>query len=210
MTILHRNGKTYSGAGVIVIEKYTKSNGDRVPCIILAKPKWSKLYMDFGGSYEKDHRGLRITASSELREESRNLINLSPLKLIKYVDIPAGMHLYRSYVVRIDGIDSNCFKHNAQLLDNRKNVPKSWRETEDIKHIPITKSNIAQIRRGNTKLKDVNNNDIYLHDRAKGVILRNFATIQKMINSNPLARYKDMCIYKSTGWKNKTYTFNIK
>ena len=214
MGILQRNGKTYSGAGVVVVEKYRKSNGVVVPCIILVRTKMSGLYMDFGGTYETSHGGLRVTATSELREESRNLLHVSPLKLKKYVDIPSGRHSYRAYIIRIEGIIRKYFDYNAKLLDRRHkkgiNVPRSWRETDDIRHIPISEINPIKLgMRGMITLKDVNGVNIHLHGRAKSVLMHSYRLILNALKKNPLGRFNDMRIQKSADWKNKTYRFKL-
>jgi hypothetical protein len=215
MGILQRNNKTYSGAGVMVVEKYRRSNGMIEPCIILVRSKASGLYMDFGGSYETKHGGLRVTATSELREESRNLLCVSPLKLTNYVDIPSGNHQYRSYVVRIEGISRKYFNYNASHIDKSHKkgikVPRSWRETDDIRHIPLAGINLVRLsQRGMITLNDVDGAQIHIHGRAKTLILHSYKTILKVLANKPIGRYSNMHIQKSTDWKNNTYRFNLK
>jgi hypothetical protein len=89
---------------VLIVEDYKRSNGSTESCIILARNKASGLYTDFGGAYATKHGELSVTAVSELREESRNLLNVSPLKLKEYVDIPAGNDMYRAFIIKINGI----------------------------------------------------------------------------------------------------------
>ena len=217
------NGLTYSGAGVMVIEEYYTKTGKIEPCILLVKNGASGLFTDFGGSYEKKHANLKVTAHNELREESRNLFNISEKYFKKYVDIPVGTgnQFYRVYIIKINGISRKYFNHNKNLIDKyhdaalkrgtqEKHIPRSWRETIDIVHIPFQNINFNLLgARGHIILTDIDGKRIDLHGRAKRCIYYSQATLYNVIKDKPIARKRNIKIHKSNSWTNGTYTYQI-
>src|SRR5271170_2838512 len=122
MTVYKENGIAYSGAGVIIVEDYYTKNGKVEPCVLLVKNGASGLFMDFGGGYEQKHNNLKETAREELREESRNLFNISEKYFNKYVDIPVGRQnnriFYRVYIIKINGISRKYFNQNKKIINS--------------------------------------------------------------------------------------------
>jgi hypothetical protein len=216
MVTFVQNGFHFSGAGALIVEDYYKKNGTIEPCIVLVRNKASGIYSDFGGTYGAKHGDLKVTAAAELREESRNLFNINPRHLVSHVDIPAGTHkFYRAYVVKINGISRKYFKHNASLMDKMKAsgqaVPRSWRETDDITHIPIKNIHMNRLgMRGTIVLKDIDNRSITLHGRAKRVIYHAQAILFNTTKMNPINKGKDMIIHQSNSWTNKTYSYVLR
>ncbi len=211
----NKNGLTYSGAGVLIIEDYYTKNGNIVPCILLARNHSSQLFMDFGGTYEDKHGSLKITAAIELQEESRNLFNISSEYLINYVDVPHKIHFYRIYLIKINGVSSKYYNHNMRLIEKKYkegiHVSHPWRETDMISHIPIENINWNIMdKRGKITIKDINNNLVTLHTRTKNVIFYAYSLILNNIDAYPLASKKNITIYHSNGFKNNTYSFVIK
>lgn len=216
MGIYTENDLNYSGAGVIVIEDYYRKNGTVEPCIVLVKNKASGEYTDFGGSYEQKHNFLQETASIELREESRNLLNVSSRFMTDKIDMPAfNNQFYRVYLLKINGISRKYFLHNCRLIDTLylkgTKVPRSWRETSDIAHIPIKNIDFNKLGvRGKIILQDVDGRSINLGGRTKRAIYHAKSAIDKMIKHNPIAKRRDMIKYKSNSWADKTYSYVLK
>lgn len=190
-------GKLYSGAGVLVVEDYFTKAGKIEQCIVLVRNGKSGFYTDFGGSYEKSHVNLKETAHHELREESRNLFNISEKYFKKYVDIPvgSGTEFFRSYIIKINGISRKYFAYNKKLIDTfhslGKNVPYMWRETDNIVHIPFNNIDFNLLgARGQILLTDIDGNRIKLHGRAKRLIYYSQATIHNVIRDKPIAKKK--------------------
>jgi len=216
MGIYTENSINYSGAGVLIIEDYYMKNGTVEPCIILVRNKASCEYTDFGGSFEKIHKSLQTTASIELREESRNLLNVSPRFMTEKIDMPAfNNQFYRVYLLKINGISRKYFLHNCRLMDTLYlkgiKVPRSWRETSDIAHIPIKNIDFNKLGvRGKIILHDVDGRTINLGGRTKKAIYHAKSAIDKMIKQNPIAKRRDMLNYKSNNWADKTYSYVLK
>jgi hypothetical protein len=206
----------YSGSGVLIIEDYYKKNGNVEPCIILVRNKASGEYTDFGGSYELKHGSLQETASIELREESRNLFNIDPKFMTNEIDMHAfNNQYYRIYLLKVNGVSRKYFLHNSKLIDSLHQkgikIPRSWRETDDIVHIPIKNIDFDTLgARGKIILQDIEGNNIKLGGRTKKVIHYTKNTIINMINQNPTAKRKDMIVHKSTNWTNMTYSYVLK
>lgn len=205
----------YSGAGVLIIEDYYMKNGKVEPCIVLVKNKASGEYSDFGGSYESKHNTLQNTASIELREESRNLFNVSDsiIERTKKINIPAlGDNFYRMYLLKINGVCRKYFLHNKKIIDDLHQqgtkIPRSWRETEAIAHIPIKNINFDKLGvRGRIILQDIDDNAINLNGRTKKAIYHAKTHIMDMVKQEPLAKRKDMIINESSDWTNMTYSY---
>ena len=177
MAIFHdkKSNKSYSGAGVIVIENYYKNN-KTIPCFVIARNKASKQYSDFGGSYEKKHKNIAYTARFELLEESANLLNIPINHFTRRnsFDLNASstgiQKYYKVFVIKINGIARKYFNHNINTI-TKQHAPHQWKETDDIAHIPITNIDIIAInKRGIVTLKDVDGRIITIAGRLKGIL----------------------------------------
>lgn len=222
MGIYVENNITYSGAGVLIIEDYYNRDGTVEPCIILVRNKASGEYTDFGGAYEKKHGSLQITAIKELREESLNLFNISirffinNINGIDNIDIPApNNHFYRLYILKINGVSRKYFLHNNKLIDtiHQKGVhiPRYWRETDDISHIPINNIDFTNLdKRGKIILQDINGRNITINGRIKRGLHYGRKIIMKQIKQQPIAKRSDIIKYRSTDWLNNTYSYVLK
>lgn len=220
VSVYKENGVSYSGAGVMIVEDYYTKSGRVEPCILLVKNGSSNLFTDFGGSYEKTHSDLRETAHKELREESRNLFNISGKYLKKYVDIPVGITgsvkqiYYRVYIIKINGISRKYFNHNKTLMDKLHkqgvHVPRSWRETSDVAHVPFRNIDFNLLgARGQIILTDIDGNRIQLHGRAKRCIYYSQAILYNVMSEKPLAKKSNIKKHKSNSWTNGTYTYYL-
>jgi hypothetical protein len=221
MGIFKENGLIYTGAGVLILEDYYTKDGNIEECILLVRNAVSKLYSDFGGSYESKHESLSVTAQSELREESRNLFNIARHHLKTHINIVAGKLknkevYYRAYLIKINGVSRKYFDHNVKVMESlyKKGgkVPHYWRETDSIAHIPIRHINFANLdKRGRITLTDIDGNDIEINRRAKHVIYNSRDLINNLIKKQPIARKKDIIIYKSESkdWTNNTYSYEV-
>lgn len=213
----NKSGLTYSGSGVLIVEDYYHKNGRIIPCVILVRNKATHLYGDFGGTYEKKHKTLKITAYTELREESRNLLNISPEFMNIYVDVPTpSKHFYRIYMLKINGINRKYFKLNVKKIDNLqynmgKKVPKYWRETDDIVHVPIQNIDFPLLgKRGVVKVYDISNKKITLSRRIKKVLYYSQTQIYNTLKLKPVAKKNNMTKYISNDYTNDTYSFIVK
>lgn len=177
-----------SGAGVIIVEKYTKKNGKHVYCIVLAKNKCSHEYSDFGGSYEEKHNNPRNTAKMELLEESRNMLNIDSKYLNNYYDIPAGRHEYRVYLLKINNIRRKIYIHNMRAMSNNVHIKRRWTETDDITHIPIFDMNIDINGHGKIHTTDIYGRHICISGRTSKAIRIGYNNLLNTINKEPLRK----------------------
>jgi hypothetical protein len=205
------NGRNYTGAGVLIIEDYYMKNGNMENCIILVRNKASGLYVDFGGVYELKDDSLKETAQHELREESRNLFNLSKDNFVDYVDIPADKNnYYRSYILKINGISRKYFRKNMKIIDNSESSKRYWKETDDIVHVPIKNIDFYKLnKRGTIIVKDIEGKNIKLHRRCKKVLYYAQNLILKKIKEKPLARKRDIITEESDDFLNGTYSYSL-
>ncbi len=203
---IYVDGKYVSGAGVIVIEDYKRKDGTMESCVILGRNKASRKYADFGGSYEKKHGNIASTGSSELREESRNLLRVCPRYLKKYCDIEGhNSEYYRCYFVKINGISRKYFCHNMNLID-KNNAPRCWRETDNIAHVPITHLNITQHR---NIVLDINGMPIVIGTRVKKIFKCCLSMINAFAKKRPLITRNNMVHDNSMSFLSGTLSFYI-
>jgi hypothetical protein len=215
--LFYENGIVYSGAGTIVIEDFFDSNNEIEPCIVLVKNK-EGVFMDFGGSYETEHKSLNITAHIELREESRNLLHINPKYFNHFIDMRVGKFAYyRVHILKINGISQSDFNFNKHLIDGvhalKQNVPYVWRETYEITHIPIKNINFDMLGQECDRLivlKDIDGRDIILHNRTKKALFFAHEKISTLIMSEPTATYFNRITYRSESWTNGTRCFLVK
>lgn len=209
--IINIDGKDFSGSGVLIIEKYIK-NKNKIPSIVLVRNNSSKLFSDFGGTHEKKHKTLETTASNELNEESRNLIDINPKILSKkeYIDIIANKKrniYYRIYIVRVDGICRKYYHHNKEVIDD-SDAKKYFKETDDITHIPLDNINFDNIKNLSGSIKDIYDNDIKLNMRVRNILSNAHDTIVSVMKSDALANQSDFDLKKDLFHK-KTYILSI-
>ena len=160
--------KTYSGAGVLIVIKLYNEKKKKYCVYVLVGKNKKNMCNDFGGTYELKHDKLETTASTELREESRNLFNINADKIKEciYIDIEHGEKYYRTYILFIENRDFKVdyYYRNKKILNESENVPKYWKETEDITLIKI--KTITK----NDKIKDICGNDVNMQGRLKNII----------------------------------------
>jgi len=217
-----KSNKMFSGSGVIIIEDYVKKDGTIEPCIILARNKSSKIYNDFGGGidsrYLKKHslnESIILTAIKELREESRNLIMVRKDMLKTYIDINTGKKntndFYRGFFIKINGINRKYFVKNMKIIDKNKSIPKYWKETDSITHIPIKNIDFDKLeKRGKIHLIDIYGNDIPIHGRVKRLLYYGKPHITKVSKQKSYLTRHDMILNNTDGIDrsmNQTYSF---
>ncbi len=133
-----KDNKTYvfSGAGCIIFEDINTLNDTtdiKDNTIIILFKDYTKTYADPGGLYEKKHGYIENTAITELKEESKNTIVLKNINYSNYIDAKYKNHVYRSFLLQINGIEESKFHHNKDIIDKYENVPDCWNETHNIK-----------------------------------------------------------------------------
>lgn len=187
--------KYFSGAGIILLEQIND-----IWYVILIKDHTGR-FSDAGGMYDKHHKSLKDVAIQELREESRNLINITnPLVLTHYIDnhYKKNDTYYRSYIVNISGININDFYTNKLIIDSSVIASSCWKESTDIIRI---------------KLKDLfNYNSIKIKIRTRlKQIIKTIGNINNMIKIIPKEiNKKKLIISNKTNFLKNTKSWIIK
>lgn len=198
MGVCKEFGKSYTGAGVIVVEDYRTKDNKIVRSILIVRNKASQKSSDFGGSYENTHNSLTITASKELLEESRNLIKVSPkiLEQSKSFDIQNERQntSYRIYIIKTQNVSSKYYNHNKNIIDADHNSKKQWKETDLIYHIPIDNIDFDRLLdRKTIVVSDVHNEDVVLDMRLRKLLKVGEALIRKSsIEDKPIITKLDL------------------
>lgn len=124
-----------TGAGVLLI-----NNIDNKPCVILARDKYSKSYMDFGGgvdNYKKHqhNRDIKKTAVRELYEESLGLFKIKVKYISNKTKLKHEYHksFYKSFPLYItNNISEKLYYKNLELLSSDKETPRYYKESDHI------------------------------------------------------------------------------
>jgi hypothetical protein len=192
---IEKKNKSYTGAGVIVVEDY-RQNNHIIPTILVARNNASNTVSDFGGGYDKKHQKIEITASTELLEESCNLIlvDSSILKNSKYFDIEGTRDtFYRVYVIKAQNIASKYYDHNNQIITSNPASKRQWKETNSIHHIPIANIDFdALLNRQKVKIKDIHGEVVELHMRLRKALKTGKDYIFNSANDTPLFTKNDL------------------
>ena len=134
--------------------------------------------------------------------------------ILDSVVINAGAYFYKVFVIKINGISRDIFQHNVAILRAMHmrgiHVPRSWRETNKIAHIPLHNINFAQLtHRGVVNLFDIDGKSIPLHGRAKRAIYQFQSLIHKKFSEKPIGTKRNLIINSTNDFKNGTYSFLI-
>lgn len=167
------DNKTISGAGVILIENYTKGyNKKRGPAVILFRNRKTKRYGDGGGGRDNGE-DIHDTARRELKEESCGLFRLTR-KLI--ATSPYADHgSYIGFFVPIfskNGIQSTQYRKNMDEL-KRVKASDEWQETDDMKRIFVLDLDLNTLnKRGNVDLREANSGNMITVEGKTKALLR--------------------------------------
>lgn len=197
--------KKYNSAGVLLINRY--SNKD---CVVLFKSALpipsginkGKFYCDIpGGGIDIDDETLEKTASRELFEETKKLLDIAPnkLKYLKdkdsFLELPgrrlSGKRksgLFACYVTRLPHLSYKIYNTNKEILKKIK-IDKVFYETIELIRIPISNlkeyfkdKKISEIKK-QIEVKDINDNLQFITVLASKCI---YLAINKILNEKNL------------------------
>jgi hypothetical protein len=209
----YTDDKMFTGSGVLLVENYRSCDNETIPSVLVALNRSSNVLMDFGGGYSKKHGRISQTASDELLEESRNLIDVSAdfLEKSKYFDIRASANreeYYRVYVIKVRNIASKYYNYNKQLIDSNKDTKYQWRETSSIHHIPLSSIDFhTLLDRKTVMLTDVHNNTFKTHMRLRKAMAIGKSIFTDVLESIPAVSNSDLIIETNPGFLKGTYSF---
>jgi hypothetical protein len=212
MIYIDNDGKQFSGAGVLIIEDYYNRYNVCIPTVLLVRNASSGNYGDFGGMYEKHHTDLQHTAIEELREESLNLFDIDSSFLDTYVDIPTTRDniYYRTYIIKINNVSRKHYMYNYDLIEqcyyNKIRIPRCWRETDDITHVPISNL-LNNIDLHTNNVIDVYHNYVKLTTRTKKIIKYSKEVLESHSNIKAIGNKDNFYINDTKDFLNGTYTF---
>ena len=123
----------FSGAGVLIFDPRRSA--------FLLVFDYTKTYNCQGGFlkyYSHVENYLEKTASEELAEETRLLIQCSPLELRQclFVDVPMKFHTFRCYFLRFECPNDICEQFN-RIDPTRLPLDDDFHETNEFKYFPV-------------------------------------------------------------------------
>jgi hypothetical protein len=147
----------YKSAGIYIIEKY-KNN-----IVVVLFGKKNIQYCEPGGIIDPGETSIE-TACRETREESANLIKITPneLQQISNDSIIANKHI--SYIIHVNNLSINDYYNNINIIFNKCKHHHCWKENNDMVRIDL-KLLINNSLKGINQIHDINNNLINLRSR---------------------------------------------
>jgi hypothetical protein len=175
----------YSGAGVVVIERYNNKNAFYI--VREENGIWSIP----GGKRENEDKTIYYTAHKELKEETRGLFSISPdiLKNCYSYDKKAGSNMYYKayflYVTSTIPIFRKYYYNNKKIIDsNIISFSNPYHETDKIDRIYIDTfiNDMANIQPDGSMIthKVSNGEQIILRGRDASIIKHNIPVINKI------------------------------
>jgi hypothetical protein len=124
----------YTGASHIPIIQY----GDKLCIVLFAEPTY-EIYMDSGGHAEANETPVD-TACREGKEESLNTFNIDNQQILNHVNHynVTNLVLYKNYYAffikyNIDwNVIHEVYKNNRDIISSSTNVPKFWKESNNV------------------------------------------------------------------------------
>lgn len=175
----------YSGAGVVVIERYNNRNAFYI--VREENGIWSIP----GGKRDFADKTIYYTAHKELKEETKGLFSISPdiLKTCYSYNMKAGNNMYYKayflYVTSTIPIFRKYYYNNKKIIDSNINsFPYPYRETDKIDRIYLDTfiADMANIQPDGSMIthKVSNGEQIVLRGRDVSIIKHNIKVINNI------------------------------
>jgi len=121
---------TFTGAGIFIVEYYNGTN------MAVLFGNQGGVYNEPGGSVDP-RETIEETAARETREETANLLSITP-NLLRQISIPVVAYQYMSFIVHVQGLSNSVYKHNLQII-MRNCHHHSWRENTSMIRVPLNR-----------------------------------------------------------------------
>jgi hypothetical protein len=180
----------YSGAGVVVIERYNNKNA-----FYIVREK-NGIWSIPGGKRDR-YDNTYYTAYKELKEESKGLFSISPdiLKTCYSYDLKAGNNMYyKAYFIYITStipIFRKYYYNNKKIIDDNSQLGRilfPYHETDKIDRIYIDTfiADLPNIQPDGSMIthKVSNGEQIVLRGRDVSIIKHNIKVINSMQSNN--------------------------
>ena len=190
------------GAGILLLENY-KNN----PVITLFG-RDGLNFSDVGGKIDPGETP-EEAAYREGREETANLINISPDELNFYAG-RVEFNGYVAYIMYIDQISYYDYAHNLNIIfNNCSSKQNHWKETNSMTRIPL--NNIVLAAQNNFDYAaDINGKTVPIRGRTMGIIRTGMNVLVSMINlMKPIKLYKHLVTSSRLACLIGTYTCTI-
>ena len=173
----------YSGAGVVVIERYNNKNA-----FYIVREK-NGIWSIPGGKRDNNDKNY-YTAHKELKEETRGLFSISPdiLKNCYSYDKKAGSNMYYKayflYVTSTIPIFRKYYYNNKKIIDDNSQLYRYYQETDKIDRIYLDTfiADMANIQPDCSMIthKVSNGEQIVLRGRDASIIKHNIQVINNI------------------------------
>ncbi|MCJ7636149.1 MAG: NUDIX domain-containing protein [Nitrososphaeraceae archaeon] len=189
------------GAGILIIESYKKN-----PVITLFGQN-NMNYSDVGGKMDPGETP-EVTAYREGREETANLINITPEEL-NYYAARIEFNGYVCYIIYINEIDFNDYAYNVNIIHSYCSYKeKHWMETNSMARVPLNNI-LSSANQHIDYSSDINGYSIPIRGRTMGIIRTAFPIITSVVNMQPVQLHKHLVTSSRLPCLIGTYTYTI-
>jgi hypothetical protein len=205
LTILQSEGGSFiqsRGAGILILELY-KGN----PVFTLFGKNMAN-YSDLGGKSDPGEKP-EETAHRESREESANLINISPYEINNYT-VPIVHNQYLSYIIYVEGVYFSDYAHNVNHIQQncRGKKLKFWKETNSMARIPLNNM-LTAAQNYLDYAVDVMGNPVNIRKRTMGIVRDAYSVLSNFMSFKPLKLYKHLVTSSHLPCLIGTYTYTV-
>jgi hypothetical protein len=188
---------SFTGAGVLIVELYKSE-----PVITLFGLN-NTNFSDLGGKLNLGEN-VEFGAYREAREESANLINIYPNKLLQY-GISVIIGEYQCYVIYVKNLSMRDYIHNINHIFGTCN-DDSWTETNIMTRINLFDI-IKAANNGINNILDIYGNRCYIRERTMKVIRTGANKILSLITTPPILLQRNIVVHSKMPFLIGTYTY---
>jgi hypothetical protein len=189
----------FTGAGIFIIELYKS-----IPVVVLFGFDKTN-FSDPGGLLEIGETP-EMGACRECREETENLINITPDELSK-ISIPIISGQYKSYAIYIQNINVRDYIKNVTQIFNTCSS-MCWKETNTITRINLYDI-INSAQKFSSYVYDIYGKKCFIRGRTMGLVRRGVSIFINMIKNNPVTLTRNLVTTSKMPCLIGTYSYTI-
>ena len=187
------------GAGIFIVENYKNT------LVAVLFGKQGSKYSDTGGVIDNKETPEQC-ACRETREETANLLNISPHEL-KQISTSITFSSYKAYIIYVKNLSIMSYQHNIKkVLEECKK--REWKENDSMVRIPLSLL-MQVIDKGENTVNDLYKNKIQIKERTIHIVKRGKDILTSLYYQIPYNLYQSITLNHKMDCLIGTYTYTI-